>query len=83
MTPPGRQQIYCCSNSKMDLSITTAVGCDQGYALGGGGASLSTNFTKVGHAAGTLALIRKFDQIYTCNSFILLFMVGHIQLSFL
>ena len=44
---------------------------------------MSENFKKVGHAAGTLALISKFDQISTCNLFILLVMVGHSQLSFL
>ena len=32
--------------------------------------AMSANFKKVGYAAGTLALIRKFDQISTCNSLI-------------
>ena len=49
---------------------------------GGGGGQMFANFKKVGHAAETLALIRKFDQISTYNSFILLVMVGHSQLSF-
>ena len=45
--------------------------------IGGGGGmggrhapAMSANFKKVGYAAGTLALIRKFDQISTCNSLI-------------
>ena len=52
-------------------------GCADG---GGGGASwpMFANIKKVGHAAGTLVLMRKYDQISTCNSFILLIMVGHL-----
>ena len=56
--------------------------CGQENADWGGGGQMFANFKKVGHAAETLALIRKFDQISTYNSFILLVMVGHSQLSF-
>ena len=51
---------------------------------GGGGVMppMSANFKKIGHAAGTLTLIRKFDQISTCNSFILLVNVAMINFLF-
>ena len=37
---------------------------------------------KIGHAPGNLECIRKFDQISTSKSFILLAIAGHCQLSF-
>ena len=54
-----------------------------GGVEGGGAAPMSANFKKVGYAAGTLALIKKFDQISTYSSIISLIMVGRSQLSLL
>ena len=48
---------------------------------GRGGVTMSANCKKVGHEAGTLALIRNFDQISTCNSFTLLVMVVIAKIS--
>ena len=55
--------------------------------VGGGGGfrlpPMTANVKKVGHAAGVLALIRKFDLFSTFNLIILLVVVGRSQLSLL